>query len=705
MTAVESIELPRPFIRLAGRAFKGFVRPRFRGEIYDYARSIWLGNGYEVPPSNLCRNCRAKDISACRHFEIDTARQLIGPFKALRDPNVPLVMQQKAAQTLGSLVWDLWAHYLLVHTDYTRIIIFLENDQKAKLYCDSRLMPTLKANPDISPFLPSGADRFDDKKTDIILTNGKMIRVCGLNETNASSLTWQVVIIDEGWQHGRDGLQQKAMDRNKQVANKKTFIVGQAGKAKEDQDMVWQRVRQVPVTWACPCCLGRQQFGAHGPSLERPSAGFVPREIVNTEFISGQGPDKLPLLPPVQLPGTYAGLQVTKSFSEIKSSSEIMAVAATAFLECYFCGSQLPDTTALRWRLMKSYEQDYLTGADGVKNDFVPAGTEIGFWMPEPCSITIPFRDTMKEYIVAKKAQSERGHFTALETFYMSRWAMAWDENMLRSLRAARRDDYDVGMAQHDAWRLCMIVDNQLDLMTQWVMVLAVKQDGDMRQLWRGALHGLAECRKKQLEYLDAKGKPLIKDQFVFLDGRYKPENICRHIVEFKYGHWTNYHGERTWLAWNLMQGSPYEYQTHAEEKDKTKKFVVGDPNWREYQVDGGYVEVLIYPFSATACGIRFEASRDGQGSETLFLDRLADEPPDDHELSHHSQIHSNKLVESNAYAPRAAKMRYVPVPASAPDHYFHMWRMAEAVKEIWQIDGVFSETMPVAMAAADAGH
>jgi hypothetical protein len=140
------------------------------------------------------------------------------------------------------------------------------------------------------------------------------------------------------------------------------------------------------------------------------------------------------------------------------------------------------------------------------------------------------------------------------------------------------------------------------------------------------------------------------------------------------------------------MQGGRYEYYTHAGEKDKAKKFIVGDPNWREYRVDGNYVEVLFYPFAATACGERFEASRDGKGAETLFLERLPGEPPDDDELSHHSQVHSNKLVESKSFEPRAARMRYIPVPASAPDHYFHLWRMGEAVRELWKIDGVYSE-------------
>ena len=76
-----------------------------------------------------------------------------------------------------------------------------------------------------------------------------------------------------------------------------------------------------------------------------------------------------------------------------------------------------------------------------------------------------------------------------------------------------------------------------------------------------------------------------------------------------------------------------------------------------------------------------------------LFLPRQEGEPADDHPLSHVSQIHSNRLVESKSYAPRAARMRYIPNPPSAPDHYFHIGRMTEAVKALWKVDGIYSET------------
>ena len=664
----------------------GCRKPTFRGSSADFARTIELGNGYKVPPGNLCRNCRSIGLQSCRHFEIDSARQLCGPFAALDDPNVRLIMIQKAVQTLGSLAWDLWIEYLLVHSAYTRIIVFLESDPKALTYCDSRLMDTLKANPMIAQYLPTGVDRFGNSKTDIKLTNGKYIRVCGLNESNAASLSWEVVIIDEAWIHGSDGLLQKAMDRAKQVADKKIVIVGQAGQEEEDVDVIWKRVKKIPVTWTCPFCGGKQKFSERGPSFERPKefVALDPDKIL-------PGSEEWNHLRPVErkakpLPGSWAGLQIRKSFDEIKTPDEIMAACEDAYLECYHCGTQMTDNPALRNKLMESYDQSYRDG------DYTLPGTEVGFWNPEIVSVTVPFRETMKEYVIAKKSQKERGNLMTLRIFYQSRWGIAWNPKLASQMRHRNQEVYDTELAKHDAWRLLMIVDNQKELMQQWVVVYAVQKNGSTRQLWRGALLGLHECRKKQLEYgLDKVGNPILKDQFVFLDGQYKPEEICQHIVENKYGHWGKFFGDSEWFCWNILQGSRYEAFVHEDENDKRLKFIVGDPTKRGFKMDGKYVEIDVFPFAATPCGERFEINRDGKGVDTLFLPRQDGEPEDENELSFNSQIYSNKLVESKSFEPRASKMKYIPVPASAPDHYFHIGRMTEAVKEIWKVDGIFA--------------
>ena len=390
------------------------AQERFRGEIYDYARTFELGTGYKVPSGTVCRECEKLGIPECRHFEIETARQLIGPFKAIKDQNVRTMMLLKATQNMGSFCWDMSLHYLIVHSQYTKIICYLESEEKALGYSKRRLMPTLKANPDIAKLLPTGLARFGDTYTEILFTNGKMIKVCSLNESNTASETWEVVIIDEGWLSGTTGLMQRAVDRAKQVADKKIIIIGQAGSQDEDQHKFWERLNKiVPLTWACPCCGGRQKFEI---TRQRPDA-FVPLPILNQ--IPGI---IIPTEPPK--PGTYCGLKVEKRFSDITNPIEMKGIAAGTVNECEFCGCQMPDTPKLRKLIASTYGQDYQVA--GV----TPENFDIGFWNPDPASITISYAETMLAYMQAKIAQDKLGNIGALKEFYINRWATAWSQDM-----------------------------------------------------------------------------------------------------------------------------------------------------------------------------------------------------------------------------------------------------------------------------------
>jgi len=444
--------------QLDAEFFGRLAQPRFRGQIWDYARTFELGSSYEVPKDNVCRDCRAQGIKRCRHFEIDTARQLVGPMQAIRDDNVRMVMVLKATQTLGSLVWDLALHWFIVHSPYQTMIVFLDADDKAQNYCDKRLMPTLKANPDIEPFIPTGIDRHDATKTDIKFTNGKIIRICGLNESNASSLTWQVVVIDEGWLHYSDGLMQKGIDRAKQVENRKVIIIGQAGKADEDQDKLWKGLnKRVPLTFACPCCDGRQEFSF---TKARPE-DFQP--IIR----EGVEPPK---------PGTYYGLTVPQRFSEI---TDVKAAAKEAYYECYHCGHHIADTKENRAAMMATYQQDW------QMNGLTPPNYEVGFWNPDPASVTLPFAQTMAAYIAASKADKERGNRQPLMDFYQNRWATAWSDGII-GIGAAALPMHIFDADKPLPGELVRIagVDVQDNLTNVWIQIWAIGEGAAMRLLW-----------------------------------------------------------------------------------------------------------------------------------------------------------------------------------------------------------------------------
>jgi hypothetical protein len=293
---------------------------------------------------------------------------------------------------------------------------------------------------------------------------------------------------------------QKAMDRAKQEKNRLILIVGQAGLVGEDQDRIWRRCRQVPTSWACPFCGGRQTFGPDGPTVRRPD-DFRPKEPIlitpgshewSRLFSGAPAPPNDGTLP---LPGTYCGIKTPKTSRDISGDAEAIEVASKAWLECYHCGTAMPDTRAIRIKLMESYEQEYRDITPFGK--FTPPGLEVGFWNPDPVSVTVPFRETMRAFLMALKS-SEQGNFIPLQIFYQARWAKAWDRSLTDNRRieiSSTCYETDPEKMMPDFFGRYMGVDSQKDLEAGpreptvgsfWWVIREFDKHGNSRQLARG---------------------------------------------------------------------------------------------------------------------------------------------------------------------------------------------------------------------------
>src|SRR5262245_33989886 len=104
----------------------------FRGEIWEYGAQLDLQKGYAVPG----------------RFDINTARHLIEPFRAIRDPRVRLISIQGANQALKSLTGDITVPYWIEH-DPGDILWLFETDPKARRYATERAMPLIRSIPGI----------------------------------------------------------------------------------------------------------------------------------------------------------------------------------------------------------------------------------------------------------------------------------------------------------------------------------------------------------------------------------------------------------------------------------------------------------------------------------------------------------------------------------------------------------------------------
>ena len=686
---------------LASEFWGRMAKPRFRGEIYDYARTFTLGSGYlgDWALTNVCRNCRAQGETQCRHFEIDTARHLIGPFKAILDPNVRIIMLLKAAQTAGSLVWDLTVHYLLTHSGYMRIKVLMDSDEKARVYCVQRLMETLRANPDIAPLLPTGADRFGVTDTELRLLNGKTLFVGGLNDRNASSLPADVMILDEGWIHQSDGLMKRAVNRVKQSQKHgKLIVVGQAGNKGEDQDGIWNSLHiRVPLSWACPACGSRQTFGERGPGVLRPMdfkpatpslivPGSAEWNFLHTQLVFPPEPPK---------PGTYAGLKTRKRHDEVNTQEEIKAAAATAFLECLHCGCEMADTKPIRQLLNDSFEQIYQKrAADG--NLYTPENYSVGFWQPDPASMFVPWEKTMNEYIVAKKADDDYKLKIPLMDFFKANWAMAWDEDLVKTIRARMYEKYDIQSDWPEEWRgrRSLIVDCQFELQHFWGSVWAVSQTGKSRQLWRGLMRTFGDAKTASKWTPETSETPTVTDvqkhfgvldQRVFLDGAYMKNELVDECA--KHGHWGKIDGERAWFCWTLLVGSSQKDFQHKDDKNPKVRHPVSDPFYETptFKVDNQRVEIEVFYFSKLQTSQMFARYRDGNGPEFLMLPETE---PADNKLSWTAQIYaSTPHFDINKQTGEAREI-WRPEKQTTPHHYFDIGTEFMAVHCLWGISG-----------------
>jgi hypothetical protein len=649
------------------------IKPVYRKPIWEYISGVPMGRGY------------ANDG---KPFNIETANYLRTPFEAIKSNEYPLIVILSAVQMLKTFTVESSAAYFMEH-DPGDTNFYIGGDDTARDHARSRILPWWRSFPGIKSIFDQAeqVDRHDVSTQEINLP-GMTMRILGLNESTTQRVTLRRVLISDAFLSKRTGMLEQAMARTTQhEKDRKIIVESQGGEVGDDMDSLWKTTSMSYLWVKCPLCEMGQEFVFHRERGE----DFVatpPKSVPSLDW-KAWIEHHTPLLKSDA--NKHAGFRrgdeaTVKKDDGSYNESEVIR---QTYYSCYHCGGAWQDNPKTRLALDKStYYVPSNTGA-------LPSN--LGLSWPSWAGQRLKWggKHVMLGYLRAKQRKERTGNAEDLKQWWQKRAAKAWDEKLEQQFRISRKDAYEIAAAKHDAWRIFMVVDNQQDLLTQWVVVWACKKDGSLRQLWRGHLNGLEQCRAKQLEYIDDKKNLILKDQWVFLDGNYLGERIARHIVEKGYGHWTTYNGERTWVGWNLLQGSIYEYFTHSQESDRTRKFVVGDPTWKNFQIGENNVEVLAFPFSATICGQRFEIDRDGLGIEMLFLDRQSGEPTDSDPLSHHSQIHSNKLVESKSPAPRAAKMRYVPVPASAPDHYFHLGRMAEAVKEIWGVDGVFSEAEP----------
>jgi Phage terminase large subunit gpA, ATPase domain len=613
----------------------------FRGEIWQYARKLNLQNGYAVKGE----------------FDIETARHLLWPLRAIRDPDVLIMSVMAAVQTLKSLIADI-CNPFWIETDGGDCLWLFEDDPKAKLYGETRAMPLINSVPEIKALL-ADVDRHDKTKTSIKFKHMNLV-MAGLNLGNVQSLSWRRVIIDEGWMHRSDGLIRQAKDRTKQYPDtKKILFLGQGGVEDDDADREHKETVRYELHFACPGC-----------------GKFQPFELVR---------ERPPDFPIEKLRGTCAGLSWdVNEATRPDGRWNYEAVGKTANHRCFYCDYRIEDTPEVRRKLNDSYTY-FLEGVEPTPETEIrfPLPKGIGFHWPAEASMRIPFNDLAVKYLRAKVAAEEMAYRLPLQEFYQKDRGRPWSESLEAEYRAVVREPYDVTSDWADEAYRTVICDCQKDLQKFFVGVFAVALNGESRELYRGvatSFDGIAEAQKLWK----------VHDQHVFLDCGYNMTKVLRECV--KHGHKANLKiGGQTktiWRSWTGLKGSGAELFRHRNPKTGLFDHRIFSER-KFYNVNIGtkdrHPRAPWYEWSNLHCKDLLRDRRDGDPAAPKFL-TLPDTLPSNDPWSHFAQMRSERRVEQ--WTPRGNKSIWLPIKQSAPNHEWDKAAMLIAYEAIIGVIG-----------------
>lgn len=611
---------------------RGAWLPPFRGEIYEFANCLNLQAGYAVKG----------------FFDIATAKHLVEPFQAIRDPRVRLISIQGGVQTLKSFLEDATIPYWILH-DPGDTLFLLDTDPKALRYCSSRLMPLIRSVPEIQRLLLN-VDTHDKTKTTIKF-HAMKLDCGGLNEGNCQTLSYRYVIVDEAWMSRASGLLRQAMYRVTQYRDtSKCLIIGQGGFEDEDADEIHKETDMRVLCFRCPFCGVSQKY-----ELAR---------LRGEEF------------PNRALRGTYSGLSWdTNEKTRPAGKWNFEEAGRSAHIRCHECDARIEDRPEVRRQLNDSHHYT-------VTNPRAPI-EKAGFWWPRIASMRIPFADLVIKYLQAKVAADELGYMLELQEFYQKDWGVTWSENMAVHHRPVVSEPYDIKSEWKEEAHRTLIVDCQRDLEKFFYSVFAMSMSGEARELARGTAHSFDELAMIQTEHK-------VKDQLVFLDCGFEMTRVLRecvlrgHVGQVRVGQQLR----KVWLCWTGLKGSGESTFLHVHSKTKIKEQRIYSPRkWYDTSVgtDQRSPRAPYVEFSNLHCKDLLRARRD-QDEGVPKLRFLPDTLPNSDPWSHFAQMRSERRKEEFRNGKKTAIWELV--KHGRPNHQWDICSMLMCVQALLGIIG-----------------
>lgn len=545
--------------------------PPFSGQIYEWGARLNLQNGYAVKGS----------------FDVNRSSYMRAPFEALKNPAIRQIVVQKAVQTGGSLVADVFVPYIICESPGELLWLF-QNDDIAKKYAESRAMPLINGTEGVNRLMPQS--RFDKQKTAIFFDTMSLI-MAGANESNVQTLSKQYVICDEVWLYD-PGIVRQAKKRTEAFPyTSKFLVIGQAGAVGDDMDLEFGDSNKNEWHWVCPGCA---KLNPYRWTIKRSD-------------------------------GSYAGMIWDRNETTCPNGRwNILAAAKTARMICEHCGHDIPDNPEKRRQLDRA----------GVYVPMNPNAdpTRAGFHWPAWACPDIAFGKLVAEYLAAKEQDDLHGYKLPLMEFRQKVEALPWNPNNETEMVRIVSEHYDPNSAWPDERFRFMTVDCQKDFKEFWYVVRAWSATGESRQIARGRADTWEDISNVQKANN-------VRDNNVFVDCGYEQTKVAAECV--KHGSWIQVANGRSRVSWIALKGVRQETFTHTNRKTgKADMRVYSELDYINPAIGQSHGGLMCPFFSWSNLNVKDILRRHRDGEAQKFLS-LPDEAPPSDQWSYTAQMNS----------------------------------------------------------------
>ena len=349
-------------------------------------------------------------------------------------------------------------------------LITMQTDDDARAWVDTRFHPSLKSNDKVAPLLPSGKQRGNFRKGEILFPH-MPLHIGGANLANLQSKSIRFVYGDECWLW-KPGMLEEARRRTHDRWNSRVVLVSQGGVEGDQFDGAFQDADIHDFCFECPKCKQRQ---------------------------------------------TYQWKQV--KFKHVKTEGEEWdwdAITESVHYECANedCKEKFEDRAEVRRQLSASGK--YISRNNNAKPGRIAAT------YPAMAVWWINWSKLVHEWITAQDAR-KRMNMAPLRQFIQKRLAQSWVEpsetiSLKGATDAYQLKEYFNGEKWEEENFRFMCVDVQQDHF--WAVIRAWSIEGKSRLLYEGKIdewEGLRMLRDRMK----------VPNRCVFVDRGYRPETVA----------------------------------------------------------------------------------------------------------------------------------------------------------------------------------